>query len=653
MKLSIIIVNYKVKHFLAQCLSSLFEAIQNIDAEVFVVDNHSEDGSVEMVKERFHKVQIIANCENIGFARANNQAIQKAIGDYILLLNPDTLVQADTFDKCLSFMDNHPDAGGLGVKMINGNGDFLPESKRGLPLPGVAFYKIFGLSKFFPKSKKFGTYHLTYLDNNTIHSIEILSGAFMFLRKSVLDQIGYLDEDYFMYGEDVDLSYRIIKAGYKNYYFPETQIIHYKGESTKKNSVNYVFVFYKAMQIFAKKQFSHHNAKLFNVLISIAIWFRALLSLMKRFAVSAFLPLLDFTVIYSGLLMLSNYWEINVLAPRNSTFPDYYLYIILPLYILFWLGSITLCKGYRKPIILSRTNRGIILGSSVILLIYALLPESFRFSRAIILLGSMWTIIVLNGLRYLLSKLGFKNYRLEGRKKQRIAIVGSAEEATRVAELTQMFYNKNELLRIILSEEESIKNNIRDTQLVIGNVKQIVAIVKLYRINEVIFCGQDMPIAQIMKLMHNLYPLQLKFKIASIADSNVIIGSNTIYAVEELFVHKNNTLTCRNNQLKKRLFDLCSALILSLSLPIIIWFLHRKRFFLKSLILVLIGQLSWVTYKEIKHGEKIKRKGVFEPDVMLGKMVTKELQQKAYQLYAEDYDWTVDMKILLTEIKNI
>jgi len=233
MKLSVIIVNYNVKYFLEQALLSVQKACRNIEAEVFVVDNNSVDDSVQMVKAKFPKVNLIVNNNNPGFSIANNQAIQKSKGEYVLLLNPDTVVEEDTFIKCLDFMDEHPKAGGLGVKMIDGSGNFLPESKRGFPSPKVAFFKTFGLSSIFPKSKVFNHYHLGYLDKNETNEVEVLAGAFMFLRKSVLDEIGLLDEAFFMYGEDIDLSYRIIQAGYKNYYFADTTIIHYKGESTK------------------------------------------------------------------------------------------------------------------------------------------------------------------------------------------------------------------------------------------------------------------------------------------------------------------------------------------------------------------------------------------------------------------------------------
>jgi GT2 family glycosyltransferase len=273
-----------------------------------------------MVKAKFPNVILIENKDNAGFSRANNQALRIAKGEYHLLLNPDTIVEEDTFSKVVAFMDEHPDAGGLGVKMIDGKGNFLPESKRGLPTPKDAFYKIFGLSRLFPKSKKFGRYHLSYLNADEVHEIEILSGAFMLMRKTALDKVGLLDEAFFMYGEDIDLSYRIVLGGYKNYYFPKTCIIHYKGESTKKSSVNYVFVFYNAMIIFARKHFSSKNARLFSFLINMAIYFRAGLALFNRLLKRSVIPVIDFAAILSGLFLVSHFYELK----RVSIFPTHF-----------------------------------------------------------------------------------------------------------------------------------------------------------------------------------------------------------------------------------------------------------------------------------------------------------------------------------------
>jgi GT2 family glycosyltransferase len=268
LKLSIIIVNYNVKYYLEQCLDAVLSATINIDAEIFVVDNHSSDGSIEYLMPRFPNVLFIDNQENIGFSRANNQAISKAKGEYILLLNPDTVIGENSLTNVCGFMDENPQAGAVGVKMMDGYGQFLAESKRGFPSPWNSFCKLTGLSKLFPYSKRFGGYHLKYLDNNSVHAVDILAGAFMMVRKDAIEKAGLLDEHFFMYGEDIDWSYRITRSGYTNYYFPEP-IIHYKGESTKKD-FKYVTHFYEAMLIFFNKHYPHSN-RFFKFLIRLAI----------------------------------------------------------------------------------------------------------------------------------------------------------------------------------------------------------------------------------------------------------------------------------------------------------------------------------------------------------------------------------------------
>ena len=276
MKLSVIIVNYKVKHYLEQCLRSVAEASRGIAVEVIVVDNASGDGSVEYLRERFPDVTIIASEENLGFARANNLAIRNSRGQYVLLLNPDTIVAEETFRDFITFMDSTPDAGGCGAYMLHTDGSFAPESRRGQPTPFVAFCKMSGLASLFPKSRTFGRYYMRYLNENEVNSIEIMSGAFMFLRRDALDKAGLLDEDFFMYGEDIDLSYRILKAGYNNYFLP-SRILHYKGESTVKSSYRYVHTFYRAMELFFNKHYAHYSI-LLSLPIKLAIWGRAMLA---------------------------------------------------------------------------------------------------------------------------------------------------------------------------------------------------------------------------------------------------------------------------------------------------------------------------------------------------------------------------------------
>lgn len=278
MQLSIIIVNYNVKYFLEQCLQSVLLATKNCTAEIFVVDNNSTDGSKQFLEPLFKEVHFIWLPKNIGFAKANNIALTKTSGDYILFLNPDTIVAEDSFEKTIAFLQNNTAIGALGVKMIDGRGQFLKESKRAFPSPSISLFKILGLANLFPKSKLFAKYHMGHLSVNENNEVDVLAGAFMLVPKVVLNVVGSFDEAFFMYGEDVDLSYRIQKAGYKNYYFAKTTILHFKGESTKKGSLNYVRLFYKAMNLFVHKHYKSGNAAVFTFLINIGIWFRASLA---------------------------------------------------------------------------------------------------------------------------------------------------------------------------------------------------------------------------------------------------------------------------------------------------------------------------------------------------------------------------------------
>lgn len=277
MDISIVIVSYNAADFLRLCLNSVKEACSHISSEIFVVDNNSQDHSVVMVQEEFPEVRLIANKHNPGFAIANNQAIKMSKGRYVLILNPDTIVAEDTFVRVVDFMDQHTDAGGVGVRMLDGTGAFLPESKRGLPSPWTSLCKMVGLSSLFPHSKSFSEYHKGYLNPNQNHQIEILAGAFMCLKKNVLDKVGLLDEDFFMYGEDIDLSYRIVLSGYSNYYLAHPSIIHFKGESTYKDSI-YRDRFYKAMIQFAEKHFNKGYGLLLKWFIYLGVYLARLAS---------------------------------------------------------------------------------------------------------------------------------------------------------------------------------------------------------------------------------------------------------------------------------------------------------------------------------------------------------------------------------------
>lgn len=248
---------------------------------MIVVDNNSTDGSLDYLQPKFPWIKFIINKQNVGFSKANNMALFHSVSKYVLFLNPDTIVAEDSFEKCVSFMESHPEAGAVGVKMIDGCGEYLKESKRGFPSPWVAFCRLSGLTALFPHSKFFAKYYLGFLNENENQVIDSVSGAFFFIRKEALAKIGGFDEQFFMYAEDIDLSYRVQQCGYLNYYLSETTIIHFKGESTNKD-FKYVTLFYKAMSLFVKKHFGTTRSRVFIALIQSAIAIRGLLSLLRR-----------------------------------------------------------------------------------------------------------------------------------------------------------------------------------------------------------------------------------------------------------------------------------------------------------------------------------------------------------------------------------
>jgi GT2 family glycosyltransferase len=282
MELSVIIVSFNVSELLKNCLLSVQRASENIDCEIFVVDNNSTDDSCDMVESEFPEIILIKNKINSGFSVANNQAIKLSKGRFILLLNPDTLIEHDTFVKCITFINGHPDAGAMGVRMVSGDGRFLPESKRAFPTPLTAFYKSFGLSFLFPESRLFNRYYLSHIDQFETSLTEVIAGAFMLIRSEALGMAGLLDEDFFMYGEDIDLSYRLLQTGYKNYYFPETQIIHFKGSSTNRESFTDILHFYKAMRIYVSKRSGDEKPKFGHLFMIAAIYFREGLAVINR-----------------------------------------------------------------------------------------------------------------------------------------------------------------------------------------------------------------------------------------------------------------------------------------------------------------------------------------------------------------------------------
>lgn len=650
MDVSIVIVNYNVKHFLEQCLHSVQKATKGLSVEIFVVDNNSVDGSCAEIREKFPEVHLIENKQNVGFSKANNQAIRQSTGKYVLLLNPDTVVQENTLMKCQMFMEQHPDAGAMGVKMIDGKGNFLPESKRALPTPKVAFFKIFGLSKLFPKSNVFNRYHLGYLDENETNKIEVLPGAFMFIRKSVIDEVGMLDEDFFMYGEDIDLSYRIIQAGNKIYYYPDTTIIHYKGESTKKGSINYVLVFYRAMIIFARKHFIKRKANTYIFLINLAIYFRAGLSLLKRFLNNSVVPLLEIVLIFLGFYLVEPVWE-DFKFGEEGNYPPVYLQVIVPMYILIWVLSSYFMKAYQKPLRPWQSVKGILTGTVIILVIYALLPENLRFSRALILIGTGWAMLVSLFLRYLFHLLQYDGVPVKfysDRKK--IVIAGDPEEVTRIKEILHQTNIKSELAGLV-SPFENYEG--RDY---LGSIQQLPEIIKILRIDEIIFSSKNMSSEDIIRNMLTLSTHPVDFKIAP-PESLSIIGSNSINTAGELYTVNFDSIDTKINRRKKRLFDIACAFAFLMLSPLLILFQKKPRTYFRNILYVIYGKYSWIGYaNRFSEPEDLPglKPGVFIPANSHNTEITSAgTEKKLNILYAKDYKLSRDMLLVFRNITFI
>ena len=615
--------------------------MQGIDGEVWVVDNNSVDGSVEMVSQKFPDIHLIANSKNTGFSVANNQAIKLAKGEYILLLNPDTVVEEDSFSKCIAFMDEHPLAGALGVRMVDGSGNFLPESKRGLPTPEVALYKMFGLNKLFPKSRKFGRYHLGFLPENQVNEVEVLAGAYMFMRRTALEKVGLLDEAFFMYGEDIDLSYRIIKGGYKNYYFPETSIIHYKGESTKKGSANYVRIFYQAMVIFARKHYSGSKSGLLIFLINTFIYLRAFAALIYRFFSSWWLPMLDILLLFAGMYFLKTYWEEHIKYIKS--YPRELMTIHVPYYIAFWVGFTYFGMGYQKPFLLRRIIKGISIATIAILAVYGLFPEHLRFSRGLIILGSLWAVIQMTLTRMFANYLWIGKLSLSNAASYKQVIVGGFDEANRIKDMLGKSLNNENFIGFVLTKRQG------DEPHVLGTMDKLEEIVRVFKAEEIVFCSKDVSAKEILEWMVKLGPKKVHYKIAPEA-SSFIIGSHSKNSTGEFFTEQITLRIADSAQRrKKRLFDVVASMLLLILSPFWMIFSHNKAQKWQSIFEVLRGKRSWVGYAPTDNEALLPpiQKGVYSTIQFSNQLISDpEMIQNLNYSYARYYSIEKDLEII-------
>ncbi|NQX66712.1 glycosyltransferase family 2 protein [Paenibacillus alba] len=282
MDLSIIVLNYKTRDLTLACIQSVFSSSTSYNFEIILIDNASNDGIIQAINEQYPQVVTIANTDNVGFSKANNQGIQVAKGRYVLLLNSDTIVQPDTLDTMVHFMDENPSVGASGCKIVLPDGSLDKACKRGFPTPSASFYYAFGFSKLFPKKPRFNQYQLGYLNPDDEYPIDSLVGAFMLIRREAIEQVGMLDEEFFMYGEDIDWCYRIKQAGWVNYYYPRTHIVHYKGASSRRKPFKIIYEFHRAMILFHNKHYRHKYSWLTNAIVYSGVGLKFALSLARN-----------------------------------------------------------------------------------------------------------------------------------------------------------------------------------------------------------------------------------------------------------------------------------------------------------------------------------------------------------------------------------
>ena len=642
MQLSIIIVNYNVKYFLEQCLRAVIKAVEGIRAELIVVDNHSTDGSMEYLRPLFPGILFICNEENLGFAKANNLALRNASGEYVLFLNPDTLVPENAFSLCLAFMKAHPKAGALGVRMLDGRGRFLPESKRAFPSPTASFYKLMGLAALFPTSGYFNKYALGDLNEHDNHEVAVLAGAFMFTKKKLLDDLQGFDESYFMYGEDIDLSYRIQKAGYQNHYFAGTTIIHFKGESSRKAGLNYVKFFYAAMLIFVQKQYTSGTAKLFSYFIQIAITCRAIITAVERLVRRVLLPVIDGTIVWLTLKSVSLLWISQVRNGKGFGF-EYLSYAIVFFSGVF-ISSAAFTGLYDKRYKTAKTLFSVAFAAVSMLAIYSLLPESMRFSRGVIFGGGLMGAVFIFLLRQIITAEKSNLFEYETEREKQTVVAGTEKEYSEIIKLLEEVMLEQKLLgRIGVGASDNS---------VLCSLENLKLLRKKITIEEIIFCEGTLTLSEIITQIQAFSKQDMRF-LFHLSGTQSIVGSDRLTEAGKVIAPFIEYRIAQPYPKKmKRLVDVVLAFLFLVTAPIHL-ILHKKTAaFLGNALSVLSGQKTWVGYASTSFVLPPLAKGVVAhigPISLFGA----SLAEKADKLYAKNYDWWRDIVIVFRKYHRL
>ena len=600
MELSIIIVNYNVKEFLQNLLHSIEKASSNIVKEIIVVDNASDDGSVEVIKEKFPSVKLLENKINVGFGRANNQGLAIAKGKYFLFINPDCIVSEDTLDKMISFFESHPDCGLAGCKILNSDGTLQLACRRSFPGPWTSFTKVTGLSNIFSSSRIFARYNLTYLDENKTYEVDAVSGSFMMIRKEVYQKTGGFDEQFFMYGEDLDLCYRVQKNDYKVFYVHSTQIIHYKGESTKRSNLDETKLFYDAMHLFVKKHLS--SFPLVELILRSAIGFRKIFAFLGKRKLSLYTAFTDFIIFDLSLFAAETFYK--SITEWVGFDPDAYL-IIYTVPALVHIFVAILVGVYRKDEVSVLRNFGAIITSFLILTSATFFFKQYAFSRAVVLIAFI-LFLILSTLFRILLKLIFKvGIKLDGALNRRTVIVGTDDEAVMIAEkIKSQKADLHSFIGLIGKTHSEIGKQVNDFK-VIGSTGNIKNVFSEKKINEVIFSSEEITYADMMSIVSASKNNNVDFKIVG-SDRNFVVGKSSVSMLDDIpLVEVNYNMSNPTVQTIKLMFDYILALTVLFSIYPFIYFTTKLssketdfRKFVLSVPSVISGKNSFVGPKK-------------------------------------------------------
>ena len=578
-EISVIIVNYNVKHFLLQCLRSVERALEGLSGEIIVIDNNSSDGSVDYLQPLFPAVQFITLDENIGFGRANNIASERARGDFILFLNPDTLVEEQTFAVLLTYMREHPEVGASGCRVLNPDGTLQLACRRSFPTPWVAFAKVFGLQALFPRSRLLARYNQSYLDENATHYVDAISGSFMLVRRQALERIGGFDPAFFMYGEDLDFCYRLHKAGWKVAYVHTTKIIHYKGESTRRSSINSIRVFYQAMRQFAAKH--HGSSRILFIVLRLGIALRAGLAHMSRHRLSLSMAIAD--------LAMVNCWMLIGTKLRMGSFfgfPPYAYPAVFVVLSAVVVGSMLAAGEYldQKPSV--RRSFTALMVTFFLLSSLTYYFKDWAFSREVLLITIAGSVVGTTVLR-VVSAAYNKSIGKEGDR--RIVIVGMNPKSAEMIHALQTETRNANLVGIIATSEAAEAPFYGLP--VIGHIDDLGKLAEERMIQEVIVTDASLSRRRIMEMLSELAPAGVRLHVAQ--DYEDVVAARIINDVAgvEPSVRQYPLLEPRNRFVKRLIDAGAAVLLLTILLPVTVFF---GRTLLRNLWKVVVGKYSLI-----------------------------------------------------------